>query len=201
MWYAIWFTNFSATVAFTVHGITDGRSSSQPTFQNVVTNEGNAFSMTNGTFMAPRKGLFYFIFHLVKKRANPRIDSCSCVLYKNGASTGLVQAERTLAVTALVTVATWSSKRGTQSVLKTAVDRVVSTPSLHSADILLHQCNSAPHVYNVDVLLLRLVISIFYFKRVHVLASNRVVFSLCLHYWHLSPCHTKRRCHSVCTAF
>ena len=89
MWYAIWFTNFSATVASTVHGITDGRSSSQPTFQNVVTNEGNAFSMTNGTFMAPRKGLYYFIFHLVKKRATPRIDSCSCVLYKNGASTGL----------------------------------------------------------------------------------------------------------------
>jgi len=69
--------------------MTDGRSSSQPTFQNVVTNEGNAFSKGNGIFTAPRRGLYYFIFHLVKKRASPRIDQCSCTLFKNGSSTGL----------------------------------------------------------------------------------------------------------------
>ena len=80
---------FSETVAFTVMTLISGRSSSQPKFETVVTNEGNAFSIANGIFTAPRKGLYYFIFHLVKSRSSDRVDMCHCTLYKNGASTGL----------------------------------------------------------------------------------------------------------------
>ncbi|XP_052219108.1 uncharacterized protein LOC127836499 isoform X2 [Dreissena polymorpha] len=45
-------------------------------FDNVLTNIGGRYYQSSGHFICNVPGLYYFTFHLVKKRASPAVDLC-----------------------------------------------------------------------------------------------------------------------------
>ncbi|KAH3800932.1 hypothetical protein DPMN_154575 [Dreissena polymorpha] len=58
-------------------------------FGTVLTNIGGHYNQNTGSFTCAVPGLYYFSYHLVKKRADPRVDACGCSLGKNVVSVGI----------------------------------------------------------------------------------------------------------------
>ncbi|XP_060592534.1 complement C1q subcomponent subunit C-like [Ruditapes philippinarum] len=76
-------------VAFTVSTPAKGTSANSMTFTEIITNEGNGFDTSTGTFTCPVNGLYYFSLHIMKKRSSST-DAAGCSIYLNG--TGKVRA-------------------------------------------------------------------------------------------------------------
>lgn len=75
--------------AFSAMTPINGPTSGSITFQNVLINTNNNFNSHSGEYTCSVKGLYYFTFHLVKKRSSDRIDLCGCYLAKNGGTVGV----------------------------------------------------------------------------------------------------------------
>ncbi|KAH3819009.1 hypothetical protein DPMN_120739 [Dreissena polymorpha] len=74
-----------AAIAFTASGPVD----SPFRFDNVLTNIGARYDQSSGRFICTVPGLYYFTFHLVKKRTSPAVDLCGCSLGINSISVGI----------------------------------------------------------------------------------------------------------------
>ncbi|KAH3809651.1 hypothetical protein DPMN_138026, partial [Dreissena polymorpha] len=76
----------NAAIAFTVSG---GPLDTPFRFSTVLTNIGGSYEQSTGYFTCTVPGLYFFTFHLVKKRKSPQIDLCGCSLGKNAKSVGI----------------------------------------------------------------------------------------------------------------
>jgi hypothetical protein len=83
------FYDSEEVVAFTVSSPATGTSANTMTFTEIITNEGNGFDTSTGTFTCPVSGLYYFSLHIMKKRSSST-DAAGCSISLNG--TGKVRA-------------------------------------------------------------------------------------------------------------
>ena len=71
-------------IAFTVRRPSDGSGHSL-LFDTVVTNEGNLYAASTGNITCETPGLYFFSFHIIKRRASsPLVDQTGCEIRKNG---------------------------------------------------------------------------------------------------------------------